>query len=89
VASRFNSKTASVFDGSGSLGAVEVGMLKALTAHGVNADLVVGSSVGAINAAFLAGEPTAEGARSPEEIWRGGPPARRFPHRSALTALPR
>ena len=46
-------------------------MLKALTAHGVQADFVVGSSVGALNAAFFAGEPTSEGALGLEKIWRG------------------
>jgi NTE family protein len=35
------SKTAFVFAGGGSLGAVQVGMLKALLAHGIQADLVV------------------------------------------------
>jgi len=63
--------TAFVFDGGGSLGAVEVGMLKALTSYGVQADLVVGSSVGAINAAFFAGEPTGDGVQRLEQIWLG------------------
>jgi NTE family protein len=40
-------KTAFVFAGGGSLGAVQVGMLRALVAHGLKADLLVGSSVGA------------------------------------------
>lgn len=48
------SKTALVFAGGGSLGAVQVGMVKALVAAGVEADLLVGASVGAINAAYLA-----------------------------------
>ena len=64
-------KTAFVFDGGGSLGAVEVGMLKALTSYGVQADFVVGSSVGALNAAFFAGEPTADGVGHLERIWLG------------------
>ena len=38
-------KTAFVFAGGGSFGAVQVGMLRALVAHGVKADMVVGSSV--------------------------------------------
>jgi NTE family protein len=46
--------TALVFAGGGSLGAIQVGMVKALVAHGVEVDLLVGASVGAINAAFLA-----------------------------------
>ena len=41
-----------VFTGGGSLGAVQAGMLKALVQHGLEPDLVVGSSVGAINAAY-------------------------------------
>ena len=55
------SKTAFVFAGGSSLGAIQVGMLKALVAHGYAADLVVGSSVGAINAAYFAGDPSAAG----------------------------
>jgi NTE family protein len=45
-------------------------MLKALTAAGVTADLVVGSSVGGINAACFAADPTADGVRRLEQIWR-------------------
>src|SRR6185437_11630016 len=41
-------KTAFVLAGGGSFGAVQVGMLHSLVAHGVTADMVVGSSVGAI-----------------------------------------
>ena len=43
-----------VFSGGGSLGAVQVGMLKALVEAGVRPDLCVGSSVGALNAAWVA-----------------------------------
>ncbi len=74
--------TAFVFDGGGSLGAVEVGMLKALTSRGVQADLVVGSSVGAINAAFFAGEPTGDGVERLEQIWLGVRRRDRISHRS-------
>lgn len=51
--------TAFVFAGGSSLGAIQVGMLEAPMAHGWQADFVVGSSVGAINAAHFAGDPTA------------------------------
>lgn len=47
-----------VLGGGGLLGAVEVGMLQALVEAGVRPDLVVGSSVGAINGAAVAAEPT-------------------------------
>ena len=63
--------TAFVLAGGGSIGAVQVGMLRELLAHGVKPDLVVGSSVGAINGAYLAGDPSLEGARRLEAIWRG------------------
>lgn len=61
--------TAFVFAAGGSLGAIEVGMLKALTAAGVTADFVVGSSVGAINAAYFATDPTVEGVKRLEDVW--------------------
>ena len=47
--------TAFVLSGGGSLGAVQVGMLQALGERGVVPDLLVGTSAGAINAAFVGG----------------------------------
>src|SRR4051794_14406799 len=47
-----------VLGGGGQLGASEVGMLRALIERGVTPDLVVGTSVGAINGAAVASEPT-------------------------------
>ena len=66
-----HSRTAFVLAGGGSLGAIEVGMLKALTAHGIRPDLVVGASVGAINGAYFAGWPEMAGVRQLERLWRG------------------
>lgn len=63
-------RTAFVFAGGGSLGAVQVGMLKALTRIKVVPDLVVGASVGAINGAYFAAEPGEEGIARLERIWR-------------------
>lgn len=63
--------TAFVFAGGGSLGAVEVGMLEALLEHGTRPDFVVGVSVGAINAAYFAGNPDARGVQRLAAIWRG------------------
>jgi len=62
--------TAFVFSGGASLGAVEVGMLKAIVEEGVKADLVVGTSVGSLNGAFYAFDPTIEGVKTLEQIWR-------------------
>lgn len=47
-----------VLGGGGLLGAVEVGMLQALLEAGVRPDLIVGSSVGAINGAAVAADPS-------------------------------
>lgn len=64
-------KTAFVFAGGGSFGAIQVGMLHSLAAHGISADMVVGSSVGALNGAFYAGDPTLRGVERLGDIWRG------------------
>jgi NTE family protein len=50
--------TAFVLSGGGSLGAVQVGMLQALTERGETPDLLVGTSAGALNASYLAGHGT-------------------------------
>jgi NTE family protein len=57
-----------VLSGGASLGAVEVGMLKALARRGITPDLVVGTSVGAVNGAWLAGHPGADTAEL-ERVW--------------------
>jgi NTE family protein len=64
-------KTAFVFAGGGSFGAIQVGMMHSLAAHGISADMVVGSSVGALNGAYYAGDPTLKGILQLETIWRG------------------
>lgn len=64
-------QTAFVFAGGGSFGAIQVGMLQSLAAHGITADMVVGSSVGALNGAFYAGDPTIKGMEKLGTIWRG------------------
>jgi NTE family protein len=66
---RGKEKTAFVFAGGGSLGAVQVGMLKALVRQHIVPDLVVGASVGAINGAYFAAAPNEEGVARLERIW--------------------
>ncbi|HZQ27962.1 MAG TPA: patatin-like phospholipase family protein [Acidimicrobiales bacterium] len=58
-----------VFPGGGSLGAAQVGMARALLESGIRPDVVVGCSVGALNAAFLAQRPTADQAERLGQIW--------------------
>ncbi|MEO5710350.1 MAG: patatin-like phospholipase family protein [Nocardioidaceae bacterium] len=50
--------TAFVLGGGGLLGAVEVGMLRALLDQGVRPDLILGTSVGALNGVLVAKDPT-------------------------------
>ena len=49
--------TAFVLGGGGVLGAVEVGMLRALFEAGVKPDVLIGTSVGALNGALVAADP--------------------------------
>lgn len=63
--------TAFVLAGGGSFGAIQVGMMHSLAKHGITADLVVGSSVGALNGAYYAGDPSLKGVLGLEAIWRG------------------
>lgn len=63
-------KTAFVLAGGGSLGAVQVGMLRELLVQGVTPDLIVGSSAGAINGAYIASSPTLDRIERLGQIWR-------------------
>lgn len=47
-------KTALILSGGGARGAYEVGVYKAMMEHGITFDLVIGTSIGAINAACIA-----------------------------------
>jgi NTE family protein len=61
-----------VLAGGASLGAVEVGMLRALYERGIAPELVVATSAGALNGAFIASRPqTMETVDALAEIWNG------------------
>jgi NTE family protein len=65
-------RTAFVLSGGASLGAIQVGMVRALYERGVAPDLIVGTSVGALNGAFLASRPTrVQTADELAAVWRG------------------
>jgi NTE family protein len=70
-ARRGEGTTAFVLSGGGNLGAIQVGMLRALIEAGVHPDLVLGCSVGALNGAAVAQEPTLTGVGRLEDLWRG------------------
>jgi NTE family protein len=60
-----------VLSGGASLGAVEAGMVRALYEHGIGADLIVGTSAGAVNGAYLASRPPTPGtAAELDRLWR-------------------
>ncbi|MGZ4497855.1 MAG: patatin-like phospholipase family protein [Nocardioides sp.] len=63
--------TAFVLGGGGVLGAVEVGMLRALFERGIVPDLVLGTSVGALNGAMVARDPSVGALDRLTELWRG------------------
>ncbi len=56
-----------VFSGGASLGSIQAGMLQALEAADIRPDIVLGTSVGAMNAAFVAGGGTAD---ELADIWK-------------------
>lgn len=60
-----------VLSGGGNLGAVQAGMLQRLLHAGIRPRALLGSSVGALNAAHLAVDPTPERADALVEVWRG------------------
>ena len=62
--------TAFVLGGGGLLGAHEVGMLRALAEAGVRPDLVLGTSVGALNGVLVAADPTGAAGRL-LRMWQG------------------
>lgn len=69
-----------VLQGGGALGAYQAGVYEALIELGVELDWVAGISIGAINAAIIAGNPRDEAVGKMREFWDGAS--------SALPALP-
>src|SRR3954471_12075570 len=64
-------RTAFVLSGGSSLGAQQAGMLRTLYEQGITADLLVGTSAGALNASFVASRQQTEAtARELARIWR-------------------
>src|SRR5207248_5734513 len=64
-------KVAVVLSGGGNRGAAQVGMLRALVETGVRPDVIVGTSVGSLNGAALAHDPTPAGIDNLEGVWLG------------------
>lgn len=62
-------QTILVLQGGGALGAYQVGVFQALQDAGIELDWVIGTSIGAINAALIAGSPPAERIARLTEFW--------------------
>lgn len=59
-----------VLQGGGALGAYQLGVYEALHDAGIEPDWVIGTSIGAINAALIAGNPPAQRLERLREFWR-------------------
>lgn len=64
-----DAELAFVLGGGGVLGAHEVGMLQALAEREIVPDLIVGTSIGAVNGAFFAADPTPAGVQRLTRLW--------------------
>jgi NTE family protein len=62
-------EVAFVLGGGGILGAHEVGMLQALAESGIEPDLILGTSIGAVNGSIFASEPTVDGVARLSQLW--------------------
>lgn len=62
-------RTAFVLSGGGVLGSVQVGQLEALIDAGIVPDLIVGTSVGALNGSAICADPTPRGAATLRAVW--------------------
>jgi len=72
--------TAFVLSGGASLGAIQVGMLRALIHREIRPDLIVATSVGAVNGAFLASHgSTIASLDELGDLWRGARRGQVFP----------
>ena len=80
--------TAFVLGGGGVLGAVEVGMLRALLERDVRPDLVLGTSIGAFNGALVAREPEVSVVTRLTELWQSASASGPLPCRAAAPPVP-
>ncbi|MGH2725802.1 MAG: patatin-like phospholipase family protein [Candidatus Methylomirabilaceae bacterium] len=68
-----------VLSGGANLGSIQAGMLEALFEQGITPDVLVGTSIGAANAAFIAADPSLKQAEALSGLWRRVRPRDVFP----------
>ena len=66
---KLQTETVLVMQGGGSLGAYECGVYKTLSKQGIKFDIVAGTSIGAVNAAIIAGSSTDSPEKDLEDFW--------------------
>lgn len=66
---KLQKETVLIMQGGGSLGAYECGVYKSLTQQGIKFDIVAGTSIGAINAAIIAGPRSGDASNDLENFW--------------------
>src|SRR6478736_2790860 len=67
---RRSRRTAFVLSGGGNLGALQVGMLQTLVERDIRPDIVLGCSVGALNGAAIAADPSRAMVLRMRDLWR-------------------
>jgi NTE family protein len=85
-------RLAAVLSGGGMMGAFQAGVVDTVASGGIAPDLIVGTSIGALNGAFWAFHPGAEVGSKLNEIWRRWPrevmPSRRLALLRQIIAWP-
>ena len=71
MATKHRSQTVYVFQGGGALGAYQAGFVEALDSADLLPDWLVGTSIGAINAALIAGNAPADRLKALRRFWDG------------------
>ncbi|WP_326545545.1 patatin-like phospholipase family protein [Mycolicibacterium sp. ND9-15] len=79
--------TAFVLSGGASLGAVQVGMLRGLADAGTTPDLIIGTSVGALNGGWISSRPDRAGVDALADLWASLSRNDVFPTRPILGLL--
>lgn len=82
---RWRNYTAFVLSGGGARGALQVGALRALLEYGERPDVIIGTSVGAWNGAWLAMGPTPERMETMAKVWASIRPMQVFLGREHVT----
>jgi predicted acylesterase/phospholipase RssA len=80
--------TAFVLSGGGARGALQVGAVRALLEAGIRPDVLIGTSIGAWNAAVLARFPIEEALERMTEAWRQSQPAQILLGRESGSSMP-